>query len=146
MALTKIKKNQFAIKGQKNVIKNLNRAVRKIKDNTGSGIHAAIEFVKGESQEMAPVDQGTLMNSAFAKMGKLRGAINKIIGVAGFTAEYSAAVHEMKEVNRGKKRTSKGSKGYYWDGGENKFLEKAVVRNIPTILNLIKRFAGRKPV
>jgi len=145
MALATIRKGQYAVKGEKAVLKNLNRAVRKIRDNTGSGIHAAVEFVKGEAQELAPVDQGTLMNSAFAKMGSIRGFAKRIIGIAGFTAEYSAAVHEAKEVNRGKTRTGKDAKGFYWDGGENKFLEKAVVRNIPTILNLIKRFAGRKP-
>ena len=147
MALSKIRKNQYALKGEKNVIKNLNKAIRGIKGNTRSGILAAINLVQNKSQDLAPVDEGILMNSAFAKMASAKGLIgNKIFGIAGFTSEYAAAVHEKEEKNRGKPRTGKDSKGNYWDGGENKFLEKAVMRNISTILNLIKRFASRKPV
>ena len=146
MIVHRIKKKHFTIKGDKDVIKNLNRAIRGIKGNAKTGILAAIHFVKNKSQDLAPVDEGVLMNSAFAKMAPTKAvAKNKIYGVSGFTAKYAANIHEKAEKGRGLPRSGKGSKGNYWDGGENKFLLKAVTRNISSILNLIKRFASRKP-
>lgn len=132
MALGKIKEGQYTVIGDDNVIKNMNRAIKKIRGNTRLGVNAATEFVKGEAQEITPVDKGILINSAFAKLG---GSLLKIFGVAGFTTKYAAAVHEMPKSTNWKK-----------PGAENEFLEKAVIRNVSSIINLIKRFAGKKPI
>lgn len=142
------------VKGIKEVLGNLSNAIDMIDGNVLLGIRAAARFVKGEAQSITPVDEGILRNSAFTKSFKGEGSTGPF-AVVGYTAEYAAAVHEAPETLRGQPRgdfgktrdgTSFGGgsgKGFYWDGGENKFLEKAVINNFSRIITIISRFASK---
>ena len=120
--------------GDKEVLDNLHKAIRKIKGNTREGVQAALGFVKGESQKLTSVDEGVLINSAFFRTG-FDGSKDKPAGVVGYTAEYAPHVHDMPDDTNWNK-----------PGAENEFLLKAVVRNVTQILNILKNLAGRKPL
>jgi len=139
------------------VLNNLSKAINGTKGNLHLGIRASAAFIKGEAQSRTPVDDGILRNSAFFRsfrVGRQRGPF----AVIGYTAEYAPWVHEMPETLRGQPRSDFGrtragqsfgggsGKGFYWDGGENQFLAKAVVENIPSIFNMIVKFAGKNDV
>ena len=117
--------------GQKKILVNLNRCIKKIQGNVSLGLDAAGAFVEGESKELTSIDEGVLINSTFNKQS---GSRTKPVQVIGYRAEYAAHVHEMPS-----------STNWNRPGAENKFLEKAVVRNVSRILNLIKRFSSRSP-
>ena len=114
----------MAIKGLDNVIRNLNTAIKDIKGGTHEGLVAAGVFIKGESQEIVPVDFGILSNSAFSQ------AVAPMKVVVGYTAEYAPYTHEMPS-----------STNWTKPGTGNKFLEKAVKENIPQILKVIQKRA-----
>ena len=119
-------------------------------DKVRKGVQKASMFIKGESQQLTPVDFGVLRASAYystdINYGYARGRV-------GYTAEYAPWVHEMPMKLKGEPRADFGttrsgvsfgggsSKGYYWDSGENKFLEKAISRNTKTIIRLIAKEA-----
>lgn len=136
------------------VNKSLSDAIAGIKGNVAAGLGAAGQYIKGESQKLTPVDEGVLRNSAFSN---LQQSGDKMSVVVGYTAEYAPAVHEAPMTLKGKPRGNFGKtaagesfgggsgKGNYWDGGENKFLEKAVTRNLSKIINLITRIASKAP-
>lgn len=148
-------KIKYQVRGLAEAQAELNRALAGIGGNTENGINMAGEFVKGESQELTPVDEGVLANSAFVR--RIGNKVAPAVEV-GYTAKYAAAVHEAPMTLKGQPRANFGKtgagesfgggsgKGNYWDGGENKFLEKAVVRNITAIYNIIKKFAEKKPL
>lgn len=115
---------RITIRGKKNVLKNLNRAIQKIEGNTAKGMLAAGLFVEGESNEIAPHDKGVLINSSFTGVGKI---LKKIFVRIGYTASYAPFVHEMPESNNFSK-----------PGTGPKFLWKAVTRNTKKILEIIK--------
>jgi len=126
------------ISGLKEVQENLNKATRQIENNTVAGVRAASLFLKGESMELTPVDSGLLRNSSFAVTEKTpSGPVAEV----GFAAEYAPFVHEAEMKLQGQPRSS--GRGKYWDSGENKFLQKAVARNLTKIINIIARFAGK---
>lgn len=140
-------------KGLKEVQENLNKAISGIKGNVVAGLEVAGQYVKGEAQDLTPVDHGILRNSAFSKLVKT--GSSKASVVVGYTAEYAPAVHEAPMTLRGKPRGGFGrtksgesfgggsGKGNYWDGGENKFLEKAVTRNLSKIFNIVTNVAKK---
>ena len=140
--------------GLDEVQRNLSDAISNIKGNVKSGVSAGGQLIKGEAQKLTPVDEGTLRLSAFSKQ---TGTDDSPRATVGYTAEYAAAVHEAPMTLKGQPRadfaqTSAGEqfgggsgKGKYWDGGENKFLEKAVLRNLTPLINLIAKIAGRNP-
>ena len=112
------------IKGLDNVLSNLSKAIKGIEGATHKGLLAAGAFIKGESQEIAPVEFGVLVNSSFSKpVGPLRVTV-------GYTAEYAPFVHEFPE-----------STNWTKPGTGAKFLEKAVKDNIPEILSVIQKRA-----
>lgn len=119
----------FKVEGVEEALRKLNSAIDGIEGNTKDGVALAAQFVKGESQHLTSIDTGNLINSAFAK------PINEGAGqVVGYSAKYAAAVHEMpKDTN------------WHRPGAENKFLEKAVLRHLGEIFNLIQRVASRNP-
>lgn len=136
----------------KEVSQKLTESIAMIKGNFYEGIAVAGQFVKGEAQSLTPVDHGVLRNSAFSQMN---GDKSKPAAVIGYTAEYAPAVHEAPMTLKGQPRghfgkTTNGKafgggseKGRYWDGGENKFLEKAITRNLSKIFNIIANVAKR---
>lgn len=124
------------IKGLSQVLKNLNKEIDEIEGDTFDGLKAAGLFVKGEAVERAPVEFGILRNSAFTDAER---RVNDSVVKVGFTAEYAPYVHEAPMKLKGILRASK--KGVYWQGGENKFLEKAVKFNVMEIVGIIAKRA-----
>lgn len=135
-------KSGVKVKGLDTLLKNLNKEIQKIEGNTRKGLSKAGLFIKAEAQERAPVDYGVLRNSAFSQISPVTFKGYPVVTV-GFTAKYAAWVHEMPMKLKGLPRTSGSKKGVYWQGGENKFLEKAVKWNVKEILNIIKTEAGK---
>jgi hypothetical protein len=119
---------------------NLNSAVKKIDGDTRKGLDSAAQFVMLESMSRAPEDRGHLKDSAFHKPYSQKNGFGETVG---FNEEYAPYVHESQEKLKGEPRTRKGAKGHFWDQGESHFLEKAVLENFSTIINIIKKFAGR---
>ena len=110
----------------------------------------AAEWVKDESNDLAPVDTGNLKSTAYSSM------VGPTEVEVGYTAEYAAAVHEMvgqklkgqPRANFGKTRSGVSfgggsGKGTYWETGEPKFLEKTIKRT-SEILSILKRATGLK--
>lgn len=128
------------VKGIDNILKNLNRAIQQTEGNTRNGLFKAGLFIKAEAVERAPVDYGALRNSAFTQVSPLSFKGFPVVTV-GFTAKYAAWVHEMPMKLKGKPRP--GKRGVYWQGGENKFLEKAVKLNVREIIDIIKTEAAK---
>lgn len=118
-------------KGLEGVESKLDEATKGILKNNAEGITLAGEFVKGESQLLTSIKEGNLIRTAFSKS---TGDDKKPGATIGYTADYAGAVHEMPDDTK-------------WNrpGAENEFLEKAVIRNLSKIVNLIARIAGRKP-
>ena len=119
------------IKGIQGVQKKLNEALGMINANTIDGVAAAGQFIKGESQKLTSIaakDGGTLIRSAFSRQTDQSGLTQEV----GYTASYAADAHEFPNKTR-------------WNrpGAENKFLEKAISRNLTEIANLIARFSGK---
>lgn len=132
----------YTITGVEEAQEKLRRAIVGLNGNVGAGLSAAGILIKNESVKLAPVDDGILRNSAFSKLTRLKTSAYQTIG---FTAKYAAAVHYKKMVNKGKPREGKGAKGAYWDGGENYFLMKGLVRNVSRVINVMTKY-GRKPL
>lgn len=115
------------IKGEREVLRNLNREIGKIRGRTVGGMTAVGKFVQGESMETTPVDFGVLINSAFSGVG----VFGKVIFARiGYTAKYAPFVHEMPDTNNFSK-----------PGTGPKFLQRAVVNNIGIILKIIQNRA-----
>lgn len=112
------------ITGQKNVLKNLNRAITKIEGNTAKGMLAAGLFVEGESNEIVPQRLGGLINSSFTAVGRIA---KRIVVRVGYTVNYAPFVHEMPETN-----------SFTKPGTGPKFLFKAVTKNSRQILQIIR--------
>ena len=120
---------KYRVDGVDDALASLNRAIGKVQGNVANGVEAAGQLVKGEAQSLTSIDEGVLVNSAFARMV---GTKRHPAVAVGYTADYAAAVHEKPD-------------GTNWNrpGAENKFLEKAVTRNLGKIANLIRNVAGR---
>lgn len=115
---------RIQIRGEKKVLKNLNRAIQKIQGNSAKGLLAAGLFVENESNEIVPHDKGVLLGTSFTSPGNVG---NKPIVTVGYTAGYAPFVHEMPESNNFTK-----------PGTGPKFLWKAVTRNAKKILEIIR--------
>lgn len=114
----------MAVTGLADVMTNLNAAIKDIENRTHEGIVAAGVFVKGESQEITPVEFGILNSSTFSTpTAPMRVTV-------GYTADYAAYVHEFPSTFN-----------YTKPGTGPKFLEKAVKENIPQILGIIEKRA-----
>lgn len=140
--------------GLKNVLANLSKEIKKIQGGTLKGVKKAAIIVQEDAQDRTPVDFGALRGSAF-NQAEMQG--NRAVARVGYTQKYAPWVHEMPMTLKGQPRadfgiTSNRSKfgpqkprkfgggsgrGVYWEGGENKFLEKAIKNNQPLILKVI---------
>ena len=147
-------KSPVKVKGLDATLKNLNRVIEQTEGNVRKGLSKAGLFIKAEAVERAPIDYGTLRGSAFSQISSISFSGQAFVKV-GFTAKYAAWVHEMPMTLKGKPREDFGKtregvsfgggsgKGVYWQGGENKFLEKAVKWNLKQILNIIQTEAAK---
>lgn len=112
------------LQGMDDVLRNLTREVKKIEGRSKAGVLEAGLYVKGETLEITPQDQGVLINSAFVDVEEARdGPVARV----GFTAEYSEYVHEMPDTTNWSK-----------PGTGNKFLEKTIRRAGRIILEIIR--------
>lgn len=139
------------LSGFEELNRNLAKFVEAEQVQLRKGVQKASMFIKGESQQLTPVDFGTLRASAFYSTDIHNGYVR---GRIGYTAEYAPWVHEMPMTLKGEPRSNFGKtgagvsfgggsgKGNYWDSGENKFLEKAVMRNTSTIIKIIDKGAS----
>lgn len=116
---------RYRIHGIEAVQKELTRKIRAINGGTLDGVTSAAKLVESESKQLTSIDTRELIESTFVRTGMT--AKNKPIAVVGYEAKYAAAVHEMPADTNWKK-----------PGAENKFLQKAVVRNFAKILSIIK--------
>jgi len=127
------------ITGEKEIAKNLGKAIAGIEGDISKGLKAAGLFILAKAVPLTPKEFGNLRNSTYESTSI---GLNGPKMTVGYTQEYAPHVHEMPMVNPGKPRSG-DRKGTYWESGENKFLEKAVVRNVTAILNVIKKRAKR---
>lgn len=112
------------IRGKKDVLRNLNRAIGKIEGNLSKGLLAAGQFIEGESNEIVPHDKGVLIGSSFAVIRKRAG---RVVARIGYKAGYAAFVHEMPTTNKFTK-----------PGTGPKFLWKAATMHSKQILQIIR--------
>lgn len=145
--------------GLNGILKNLGKEIDKIQGATLKGIRKSTLVVQEDSMDRTPVDFGVLRGSAFSQ-AEMQGT--KAVGRIGYTAKYAAWVHEMPGTLKGKPRGHFGQtrttsvfgaavpgqkfgggsgKGFYWDGGEPKFLQKALFENTGLILSIIQKEA-----
>ena len=81
-------------------------------------------FLKGQSDKICPHDTGHLVGSSYTKPIVERDT--KLSVEVGYGADYAPYVHEMPESTNWRKPTA-----------ENKWLEKAMMRNEKKILQLM---------
>lgn len=86
------------------------------------GRHLAGEFVLDESRNTVPFDKGILSQSGFVESTDRKTQV-------AFDTPYAAKLHEHPEYN-------------FQGNGEGKWLEKTVIRNEVTIIDIIKRELG----
>jgi len=143
-------------KGLKNVLANLNKEIEKIQGATLKGMIKVGLAIKADAMAMTPVDVGPLRASAFSQ-AEMQG--NRAVVRIGYTQKYAAWVHESPGTLKGQPRAHFGKtgnrskfgpqqviafgggsgKGRYWDGGEPKFLQKAVSENHSLVLSILAK-------
>ena len=104
------------------------------------GLKVGLIKIQHEATLKAPVEFGTLRNSSFTDV--IKTITGKIKARVGFVAKYAPYVHEAPMTLEGIPRPSP-HKGVYWQGGENKFLEKALKEGAAGLIATVKRFAKR---
>ncbi len=109
--------------GRAAIMRNLRKEIAAIEGRTMAGMLKAGLVVEGESNVLAPVDTGALVNSSFTRQ------LGRDEVVVGYGVAYAPFVHE-KPNQRFKK-----------PGAEHKFLEKAVDRNADRIVRIIAKEA-----
>lgn len=109
------------VKGEEEVLKNLNRFILATKGRTQQGILRALKFIEPIAVEKTPVDTGALQNSFYTRLLVFRGKFPA--GEIGNTSEYAIFVHEDLEARH--------------LNGEAKFLSNAILSNTRTILDII---------
>ena len=114
------------MKGLDEVLANLSREVQAIEGRTREGMTEVGMFIEGEAVEITPQRKGVLANSAFHDTDSGVAGSGPRVRI-GYTAKYAPYVHEMPE-----------SFNYTKPGTGPKFLEKAIKRNLRTILEIIR--------
>lgn len=128
------------VRGMKVINENLSKAIKGIEGDITKGLKVGLIEIQHDATLKAPVEFGTLRNSSFTDVVKT--ITGKIKARVGFVAKYAPYVHEAPMTLEGVPRPSP-HKGVYWQGGENKFLEKALKEGTPRLIATIKRFAKR---
>lgn len=65
--------------------------IGRVQVNAARGMTRALTLGASEASVLTPIDTSTLINSQYKS---LRAEAGRIIGTAGYTAEYAAAVHD----------------------------------------------------
>lgn len=111
------------ISGQ-DIIKNLNKEIKRIRGATKEGLLLSAHLIKGESMARTPVDTGNLKGGHYVATG-MDG--NRIVAEIGMMAEYAIYVHENL-VN-------------FHPVGEAKFLANAVRAKATEVIKILQRTA-----
>ena len=114
------------MKGLDEVLANLSREVQAIEGRTREGMTEVGMFIEGEAVDITPQRKGVLANSAFHDTDSGAAGSGPRVRI-GYTAKYAPYGHEMPE-----------SFNYTKPGTGPKFLEKAIKRNLRTILEIIR--------
>ena len=105
----------FNITGLQDILNNFERFEAELKERMEEGLRAAGNKIVELSDENVPVDTGELIGSSYVEVSG-----NEL--EVGYTAEHAIYVHEDLEAN-------------HPNGGQAKFLEKAVYENKDVILD-----------
>lgn len=147
--------------GLEEITKNLSAEIKKIEGNTFKGMRKVGLLIEGDAVERTPVDTSVLRLSSFSDTEITDNGFTTRVG---YTAKYAPWVHEFPMKLKGKPRAHFGRtgtqskfgpqqriefgggslSGVFWQGGENKFLEKAIKENQSQILSIIKSEADIK--
>ena len=125
------------VKGLEEVLRNLDKFVDRTDVNARKAFQVGGAFLKSKTVPLTPIDEGDLRSSIFYSTDQARDGARLRVG---FTAKHAPWVHEAPMKMKGQKRTSGSKKGNYWDSGENKFLQKAVLRNVRQFMGIIARY------
>lgn len=106
--------------GLDNMLSNFND----VKTPGTAAIAGAALFIKAESQKICPVDTANLIGGAYADI--ISETPNVVTSEIGYQAFYAPFVHEAPETTNWQKPAA-----------ENKFLEKALMRNEHRIMGII---------
>ena len=132
------------IRGQKQVITNLNREIKKLKLRSNAGIFKAGLYLLAESKKQTPVVSGFLRNSGYiASDYKTKGASVYV----GYHAIYAAKTHENPRTGKTEGKSPSGQKypPNSWSAvGKWKFLEDPLKENVARLLSIIKSVARIK--
>lgn len=130
----------MTVKGMDEVMQNLRKEIKGIKNRTQAGMLAAGLKVMRLSQQRVPVEYGNLRGSAFAR----RAQNDEMAVEVGFSAHYAFYVHENTQMRlKGTPRPS--GLGVYWGPkGQAKFLESAVSDLQKEIVDTIAAYAKVK--
>lgn len=98
------------------------------------GVLQAVILGSQEAAPLTPRESSNLLNSQYREVG-MQGA--RVVGSAGYTAEYALHVHEANGRLKGLPRAS--GKGVYWGpSGEPQFLRIGFKRAEPKIIDALK--------
>lgn len=119
---------QRGLKGIDNVMRNLNKELRKMEVKSAAGMLEAAKYIRADMEKTPPLipwDTGNLVNSWSVTSGRIpmKGPFVRM----AFLALYAAAVHEMTKPDINWNRPGSGGK----------FFESALKRNDKVILAII---------
>ena len=112
------------VTGLKKIRLNITKTKAEIAAGARFGVNEAGHIVKSASEDLTSIDTGELIQSSF---NLPRGTTARPKAVVGYRAKYARIVHEKHNDTN-----------WHRAGAENRFLEKAVVRNTTKIFNAIK--------
>jgi len=105
------------------VTNNLPQFLSDAQRKAARGMTQALVIGTSEASVLTPFDTGTLLNSQFCDVRLVDG---KIVGVAGYTANYALPVHDPKNLQNFRRATA-----------EKEFLRKGFERARSTIDDVI---------
>lgn len=118
----------------------VSRLIRKAPDHVGAGLYALGLDIMRIAKRKAPVDLGRLQSSGFVTRPYDLTGDPKVL--VGFGAKYAGWVHEMPGTLKGEPRSAP-RKGNYWDGGEPKFLQKAIAEKASDAARIVAEQAWK---
>jgi hypothetical protein len=80
------------VTGLSQIVRNLNKEIRKFKGQTKAGLWEAALMIQRESQKNTPIDTGNLRSGAFTEAYDISHGPGAMIG---YTASYAPFVHEI---------------------------------------------------
>lgn len=117
----------FIINGLDEFKRNLEERIKAAQKAAAAGLYAHANNVMTEAKELSPVDTGVMRGSGYVTIPEENSNPVVEVGFGGASEAYVVKQHEDQSLN-------------HPDGGEAKFLEKALDRNKDKASELIGRF------